>query len=79
MGIVLLVVFNIFTLKSLAPMATNPSNSIALYNNERAIVPGRTILSNRDDSSYEQDEAPDTRTYPFLQCVAYINKTHSQR
>ncbi|CAF4575906.1 unnamed protein product, partial [Rotaria magnacalcarata] len=47
MGIFLLVAFNIFTLKSLAPNANNPSGLMALYNNEGAIIPGRTILSDR--------------------------------
>jgi len=87
MGVVLLVVFNVFTLKSLAPASNSLSNSLALYNNERAVVPGRTILSERRSNSYlasnEHDYGPDgsmdTPNYPFIQCVAYINKTHSQR
>jgi len=87
MGVVLLVVFNVFTLKSLAPASNSLSNSLALYNNERAVVPGRTILSERRSDSYlasnEHDYGPDgsmdTPNYPFIQCVAYINKTHSQR
>jgi cyclic AMP-dependent transcription factor ATF-6 alpha len=89
MGIVLLVVFNVFTLKSLAPVSTNPTSSVALYNQEGAVVPGRTILSDRHGDSYlsnnehdygtSPDNPSNTPNYPFIQCVAYINKTHSQR
>lgn len=81
MGVVLLVVFNVFTLRSLTPVSSDPSNSLALYNNEAAVVvPGRTILGkNSNDNSYENDYGPDIPNYPFIQCVAYINKTHSQR
>ncbi|CAF4435667.1 unnamed protein product, partial [Rotaria sp. Silwood2] len=99
MGIVLLVVFNIFTLKSLSPISNDQSNSVALYNGyngEGTIVRGRTILSARrssnDDSYVASSEHDDSAggngnnnnsslftTYPYLQCVAYINKTHSQR
>ncbi|CAF0734863.1 unnamed protein product [Rotaria sp. Silwood1] len=99
MGIVLLVVFNIFTLKSLSPISNDQSNSVALYNGyngEGTIVRGRTILSARrssnDDSYVASSEHDDNSggngnnnnstlftTYPYLQCVAYINKTHSQR
>ncbi len=63
-----------------------------MYNNEGAVVPGRTILSDRRSGSYistnEHDYGPDGTSnnnpskmpnYPFIQCVAYINKTHSQR
>ncbi|CAF4859836.1 unnamed protein product, partial [Rotaria magnacalcarata] len=51
MGIALLVVFNIFTLKSLAPISNDHTSSVALYNghsgfnSEGSIVRGRTILS----------------------------------
>jgi cyclic AMP-dependent transcription factor ATF-6 alpha len=88
MGVILLVVFNVFTLKSLAPISNDPSGSLALYNNDGAVVPGRTILSDRRSNSYlasnEHDYGPDNNpsvipSYPFIQCVAYINKTHSQR
>ncbi|CAF1043905.1 unnamed protein product [Rotaria magnacalcarata] len=95
MGIFLLVAFNIFTLKSLAPNANNPSGLMALYNNEGAIIPGRTILSDRrtnNENSYLTNSEDDYRSdkndnnnpssipsYPYIQCVAYINKTHSQR
>ncbi|CAM4961727.1 unnamed protein product [Rotaria socialis] len=95
MGIFLLVAFNIFTLKSLAPNVNNPSGSMALYNNEGAIIPGRTILSDRrtnNENSYLTNSEDDYRSdknynnnpssipsYPYIQCVAYINKTHSQR
>jgi hypothetical protein len=105
MGIVLLVVFNVFTLRSFSPMSNDPSGSIALYNghsgynSEESIVRGRTILSARrsssDDSYVASSENYDgsggsgnnnnnnnnslITTYPYLQCVAYINKTHSQR
>jgi len=105
MGIVLLVIFNVFTLKSLSPNAMNPSGSLALYNarsafnGEQTIIRGRTILSaarrSSSDDSYlttddnydnsaggnpsNPDDPPLIPAYPFLQCVAYINKTHSQR
>jgi hypothetical protein len=65
------------------------------YNSEGTIVRGRTILSahrSSNDDSYAASSDNDDRsggsgnnnnsfitTYPFLQCVAYINKTHSQR
>jgi len=61
---------------------------MALYNNEGAVVPGRAILSNNENSyltsnqhDYGNDKNnPSTlRNYPFIQCVAYINKTHSKR
>ncbi|UJR33786.1 hypothetical protein I4U23_021212 [Adineta vaga] len=103
MGIVLLVVFNIFTLKSLSPISTDSSGSIALYNShsgykgEETILRGRTILSadrrrSSNDNSYVASSDTDDgsignnnndssliTTYPYLQCVAFINKTHSQR
>ncbi|CAF0946997.1 unnamed protein product [Rotaria sordida] len=97
MGILLLVVFNVFTLKSLSPISNQSSNPLDLYNNEGAIVPSRTILSHHrtnNDKSYinsnEHDYGPDGTqnyndypsvipNYPYIQCVAYINKTHSQR
>lgn len=101
MGIVLLVVFNIFTLKSLSPLSADSSGSIALYNGQSSynsdgsIIRGRTILSTRrnTDNSYVASSETDDGSgnannnnnstfisaYPYLQCVAYINKTHSQR
>jgi hypothetical protein len=106
MGIVLLVVFNVFTLRSLSPSSNDPLGSIALYNghsdynSESSIVRGRTILSARRSSNHdsyvansENDDGSSgsgnnnnnnnnnslITTYPYLQCVAYINKTHSQR
>ncbi|CAF0774413.1 unnamed protein product [Rotaria sordida] len=103
MGIVLLVFFNIFTLKSLSPISNDQSSSLALYNShpsysgEQTIVRGRTILSARrshnDDSYVASNDHDDNTggngnnnnnsslltTFPYLQCVAYINKTHSQR
>ncbi|CAF1021772.1 unnamed protein product [Adineta steineri] len=90
MGIVLLVVFNVFTLKSLAPVSNDQSNLIDFYNNQGAIVPSRTILSDRrsknqdsyttaSDYDYGPNGNDNMRTYPYIQCVAYINKTHSQR
>lgn len=86
MGLVLLVVFNIFTIKSFIPVSNNPSDLIPLYNNQRAVVPGRTILSNRQTNNQdlyitnnENDNPSTIPSYPYLQCVAYINKTHSQR
>ncbi|CAF3925315.1 unnamed protein product [Rotaria magnacalcarata] len=100
MGIALLVVFNIFTLKSLAPISNDHTSSVALYNghsgfnSEGSIVRGRTILSARpskNDDSYIANSINDDNSagdgnhnisltaYPYLQCVAYINKTHSQR
>ena len=72
-------------------MPADPTSSMALYNHEGAVVPGRTILSERRSDSYvsnnEHDYGPDGTspnpgaipTYPYIQCVAYINKTHSQR
>lgn len=120
MGIVLLVMFNIFTLKyvvvvgsrfvfigqssfrSLSPALSDSSGSIALYNghgdfnSERTILRGRTILSARRSNDNSLGASSDTddgsggnptgndnssliTAYPYLQCVAYINKTHSQR
>ncbi|CAF0747226.1 unnamed protein product [Adineta ricciae] len=100
MGIVLLVVLNIFTLNSWAPISTESSGSIALYdrhsgyNSEGTIIRGRTILSaarrgsndnsyvassDTDDGSNGNNDSLIIPTYPFLQCVAFINKTHSQR
>ncbi|CAM4856041.1 unnamed protein product [Rotaria socialis] len=100
MGIALLVVFNIFTLKSLSPISNDHTSSVALYNglsgfnSEGSIVRGRAILNarqNNNDDSYIANSITDDNsagdgnhnisltTYPYLQCVAYINKTHSQR
>ncbi|UJR13505.1 hypothetical protein I4U23_000519 [Adineta vaga] len=90
MGIVLLVIFAPFALKSRAPISNDLSNSIELYNNEAAVIPSRTILSNSrsmSQNSYstnsDYDYGPNGNTnmpaYPYIQCVAYINKTHSQR
>ncbi|CAF4027074.1 unnamed protein product [Rotaria sp. Silwood1] len=87
MGIVLLVVFNLFTIKSFSPTSNNISGSIDIYNNQRSVVPSRTILSHRsirddydlDKNSNYNDNPSLTPNYPYIQCVAYINKTHSQR
>lgn len=39
-----------------------------------------TTNDNYDNSASEHsDDPPLIPAYPFLQCVAYINKTHSQR
>jgi len=79
MGVVLLVVFNIFALKMFIPQST--SNSLETIgfnvNNENAIVPSRTILS-VDQTSISEYE-PSIQQYPYLQCVAYLNKTHARR
>ncbi|CAF2473660.1 unnamed protein product [Rotaria sp. Silwood2] len=73
MGIVLLVVFNIFTLKSLSPISNDQSNSVALYNGyngEGTIVRGRTILSARrssnDDSYVASSEHDDSAGMQIL-------------
>ncbi len=76
----------------MAPVTNDPSNSIALYDNQGAVVPSRTILSNSKSYSAgsEYDYGPNRNenynndpsvipAYPYIQCVAYINKTHSQR
>ena len=89
-----------FSNSSWAPISTESSGSIALYdrhsgyNSEGTIIRGRTILSaarrSNNDNSYvassDTDDGPNGNndsliipTYPFLQCVAFINKTHSQR
>lgn len=62
-----------------------------MYNGEGAMVPSRTILSNNENSyltNIENDYGSEKinnnnpsliPSYPYIQCVAYINKTHSQR
>jgi hypothetical protein len=67
---------------------------LTLYNTEGAVVPSRAILSDRRSSNErlvvannEHDYGPDGNydnnnnpsMYPYIQCVAYINKTHSKR
>ncbi|CAF0847153.1 unnamed protein product [Didymodactylos carnosus] len=84
MGIVLLVAVNIFTLKSLSPTSNDMTNTLAIYDRpeqyERSLpmVPSRAILSYNETPQDEPDDMIGTK-YPYLQCVAFINKTHSQR
>lgn len=63
----------------LIPQSTsNPLETIGFnVNNENAIVRSRTILS-VDQTSIDEYEPP-FQQYPYLQCVAYLNKTHARR
>ena len=67
------------------------SKTVALYGDQTAVVPSRTILASdrsTDQNSYPTDSIYDygpngdtntnnAQAYPYIQCVAYINKTHS--
>jgi len=81
MGIFLLVGFGLLFFRPLSP--TNQiGNRLPVYDNPGAVVPSRTILNERSiDSSFSNRQIADGSppTYPYMQCVAFINKTHSQR
>ncbi|CAF0902515.1 unnamed protein product, partial [Didymodactylos carnosus] len=83
MGIVLLVnVIDHF--RSLSPVSNDIPNTLAIYDRSQQyarslpLVPSRAILSynENDNESYMSDQ---NIKYPYMQCVAFINKTHSQR
>lgn len=85
LGVVLLVFFNVFALKTFLPPSTttttttNPFESIDFDPNyPNAVVPSRTILSDGRSTNPIGEFAPSNQ-YPILQCVAFINKTHSKR
>lgn len=80
MGIFLLVAFSFFSFQSFYP--TNQlGNTLAVYDNPSAIVPSRALLNKRSIESYPTEPIANENppNYPYLQCVAFINKTHSQR
>ncbi|CAF0897663.1 unnamed protein product [Adineta ricciae] len=94
-GLVLLMVVGVglFQMNSFLPTSMDSSKPVALYGDQTAVVPSRTILESSrsiDQNSYPTnsiyDYGPNGDTsnnngqaYPYIQCVAYINKTHSQR
>lgn len=81
MGIFLFVGFGLLFFKPLSP-TKQFENPLTIYDTPGAIVPSRTILSKRSiESSFSNQPITDGSppNYPYMQCVAYINKTHSQR
>lgn len=81
-----------FFYRSFVPVTEAP-NSISYFNTERAVVPSRALRShsenqatnaylksNDHDYGSQTGQTPsDIPSYPYIQCVAYINKTHSKR
>jgi hypothetical protein len=77
--------------RSLLPGGDGTSNDVAVYTGHGAVVPSRAILTSRRTTAGESyvsvDESHDgghssplsRPPYPYIQCVAFINKTHSKR